>query len=50
MLFTRRLDYLACLKLREMRIDLQGNDVGEVSAEEAEYAAAKIKNVLKKCS
>src|SRR5262245_21314590 len=24
-LFTRRLDYLACLKLRELRIDLQGN-------------------------
>ncbi|WP_115709328.1 ProQ/FinO family protein [Legionella sainthelensi] len=47
-LFTRRLDYLACLKLREMRIDLQGNDVGEVSAEEAEYAAAKIKKRVEK--
>ncbi|KTD12016.1 ProQ [Legionella gratiana] len=47
-LFTRRLDYLACLKLREMRIDLQGNEVGEVSAEEAEYAAAKIKKRVEK--
>ncbi|ARB92940.1 ProQ/FinO family protein [Legionella longbeachae] len=47
-LFTRRLDYLACLKLREMRIDLQGNDVGEVSSEEAEYAAAKIKKRVEK--
>lgn len=42
-LFTRRLDYLACLKLREARIDLQGNPICEVSQEEAEHAAAKIK-------
>lgn len=47
-LFTRRLDYLACLKLREMRVDLQGNDVAEVSAEEAEHAAAKIKKRVEK--
>jgi ProP effector len=47
-LFTRRLDYLACLKLREMRVDLQGNDVSEVSAEEAEHAAAKIKKRVEK--
>lgn len=47
-LFTRRLDYLACLKLREMRIDLQGNEVGEVSGEEAEHAAAKIKKRVDK--
>ena len=47
-LFTRRIDYLACLKLREMRVDLQGNIVGEVSAEEAEYAAAKIKKRVDK--
>lgn len=46
--FTRRLDYLACLKLREKRIDLQGNDVAEVSAEEAEHAAAKIKKRVEK--
>lgn len=42
-LFTRRLDYLACLKLRESRIDLQGNALCEVTQEEAEHAAAKIK-------
>ncbi len=47
-LFTRRLDYLACLKLREMRVDLQGNEVGEVSGEEAEHAAAKIKKRVEK--
>ncbi|WP_454781669.1 ProQ/FinO family protein [Legionella sp. WA2022007384] len=47
-LFTRRLDYLACLKLREMRVDLQGNDVSAVSEEEAEHAAAKIKKRVEK--
>jgi ProP effector len=47
-LFTRRLDYLACLKLREMRIDLQGNEVGEVTEEEAVHAAAKIKKRVEK--
>ncbi|MGC1183106.1 ProQ/FinO family protein [Legionella sp.] len=47
-IFTRRLDYLACLKLREMRVDLQGNDVIEVSIEEAEYAAVKIKKRVEK--
>lgn len=47
-LFTRRLDYLACLKLRELRVDLQGNEVGEVTAEEAEHAAAKIKKRVEK--
>ncbi|CAM2730665.1 ProQ [Legionella steigerwaltii] len=47
-LFTRRLDYLACLKQREMRIDLHGNEVGEVSAEEAEHATAKIKKRVEK--
>lgn len=47
-LFTRRLDYLACLKLREMRIDLEGNEVAEVSVEEAECATAKIKKRVEK--
>lgn len=47
-LFTRRLDYLACLKLCEMRIDLQGNDVAEVSEDEASHAAAKIKKRVEK--
>lgn len=43
-LFTRRLDYLACLKAREVRIDLHGNPVAEVTEEEAEHASMKIKN------
>lgn len=47
-LFTRRLDYLICLKAREMRIDLQGNFVGEVTEEEAERASAKIKKRVEK--
>lgn len=47
-LFTRRLDYLACLKLREIRVDLQGNEVGAVSEEEAEHAAIKIKKRVEK--
>ena len=47
-IFTRRLDYLACLKAREMRIDLQGNTVSEVTEEEAEHAAAKIKKRVEK--
>lgn len=47
-LFTRRLDYLTCLKAREMRIDLQGNVVTEVSEDEAEHASAKIKKRVEK--
>ena len=46
--FTRRLDYLACLKSREMRIDLQGNAITEVTQEEAEHAAVKIKKRVEK--
>ena len=46
--FTRRLDYLACLKAREKRIDLQGIEVAEVSLEEAEAAAAKIRKRVEK--
>ncbi|MCE0721907.1 MULTISPECIES: ProQ/FinO family protein [Legionella] len=47
-LFTRRLDYLACLKLREARVDLHGVEVGAVSEEEAEHAALKIKKRVEK--
>ena len=47
-LFTRRLDYLTCLKAREMRIDLQGNVVSEVLENEAEHAAVKIKKRVEK--
>lgn len=46
--FTRRIDYLACIKAREMRIDLEGNPVARVSEEEAEHAASKIKRRVEK--
>lgn len=47
-LFTRRIDYLACLKVREMRINLQGTPIDMVTEEEAERAAAKIKKRIEK--
>jgi ProP effector len=47
-IFTRRIDYLACLKSREMRIDLQGNTLCEVTEEEADHAALKIKKRIEK--
>lgn len=47
-LFTRRIDYLTCLKAQEMRIDLQGQIVGEVTLEESEHAAVKIKRRVEK--
>lgn len=46
--FTRRLDYLACLKLKEMRIDLEGNELSAVTQEEADIAAAKIRKRVEK--
>lgn len=47
-LFTRRIDYLTCLKAREMRIDLDGNPTTQVTEEEAEKAAVKIKKRVEK--
>lgn len=47
-LFTRRIDYLTCLKAREMRIDLEGNSVSQVTEEEAERASTKIKKRVEK--
>ncbi|MDP3559379.1 MAG: ProQ/FinO family protein [Legionellaceae bacterium] len=47
-LFTRRLDYLTCLKAKEMRIDLDGQPTTFVTSEEAERAALKIKKRLEK--
>lgn len=46
--FTRRVDYLACLKAREMRIDLEGNPVEEVTELDAERASQKIKKRIEK--
>ena len=47
-MFTRRIDYLACLKTRGTRIDLHGNPIAEVSDEEADLAAIKIKKCIEK--
>jgi|GEM_PF-740812 len=47
-LFTRRIDYLTCLKAREMRIDLNGDITEAVTEEEAERAATKIKKRVEK--
>lgn len=47
-LFSRRIDYLACLKAKDVRIDLSGTAVSEVTQEEAEHAAAKIKKRVEK--
>lgn len=50
--FTQQMEYLTCLKAREMRVDLEGNSVSEVTFEEAESATLQIKqrieNNLKK--
>ena len=48
MIFTRRIDYLICLKAQEMRIDLHGNPESPVTPEEAERAALKIKKRIEK--
>lgn len=47
-LFTRRIDYLTCLKAREMRVDLQGQAVSQVTESEAAVASAKIKKRVEK--
>ena len=47
-LFTRRLDYLICLKAKEMRIDLYGQPVAAVSEEDAQSAAIKIRKRIDK--
>ena len=48
--FTRRIDYLTCLKAREMRVDLEGAPVVAVTEEEANHAALKIKKRVEKSS
>lgn len=42
-MFTRRMEYLVCVKCRNDRIDLNGEFAGEVTDEEAEYSAEKIR-------
>ena len=46
--FTRRIDYLTCLKAREMRIDLEGNPITPVTEDESNRAALKIKKRVEK--
>jgi len=46
--FTRRIDYLICLKVREMRIDLDGNPTVQVTEEEALQATTKIRKQIEK--
>lgn len=46
--YTRRVDYLICLKAREMRIDLEGNPTTQVTEEEAENAASKVRKRVEK--
>jgi len=47
-IYTRRIDYLTCLKAREMRIDLDGHPVAPVTEEEAARASSKIKKRVEK--
>ena len=49
-LFTRRIDYLVCLKAREMRIDLDGNPCEPVTDEDAAQASLKIKKRVERCA
>jgi ProP effector len=46
--FTRKIDYLTCVKAREIRVDLAGNPTSQVTEEEAEQAAVKIRKLVDK--
>ncbi len=47
-LYTRKIEYLTCLKAREMRVDLNGNLTVQVTEEEALQAAEKLKKQTEK--
>lgn len=47
-MFTRRLDYLASLKAKGVRVNLNGETCGEVTEEESMLAAQKIKKRIEK--
>jgi ProP effector len=47
-MFTRRMEYLVCLKCREPRIDLNGQPVSEVTDDEASQAREKIRQHVEK--
>lgn len=42
-MFTRRMEYLVCVKCRNDRIDLNGDYAGDVTDDEAEFAAERIR-------
>ena len=44
--YTRRVMYLRSLVTGAARVDLDGNPAGEVTARDAEYAAAKLAGIL----
>lgn len=45
-MFSRRMEYLVCLKCRNDRVDLNGNFASEVTLEESEMAMKKIKTYM----
>lgn len=47
-IFTRSIEYLTCIKAREIRIDLDGNPTVFVTEDEAAQAAAKIRKQIEK--
>ncbi len=46
--FTRRMEYLTCVKMRDKRIDLNGEEIETVSEEEAKLAVLRIKKTIEK--
>lgn len=48
--FTRRMEYLTCVKMRDTRVDLNGEEVEPVSEEAAKLAILQIKKIVEKGS
>lgn len=46
--FTRRMEYLTCVKMRDTRIDLEGKEVDPVSEEASKLAIQRIKKTIEK--
>lgn len=46
--FTRRMEYLTCVKMRDKRIDLNGEEIEEVSEDGAQLAVQRIKKTIEK--
>jgi len=47
-LYTRRIEYLACLKAQDTRIDLDGKPTAKVTEDEAQKAAIKLRRRVEK--